>query len=96
MATQGTATIDFGSTPVDEDSFDIADATLSGLTYAEAWFMRDTTVGLGGEENNEDAHEQIASRARTACSISGTTLTVYVEILVGFVTGKFKLRYVAN
>lgn len=91
MSTQGTATIDFGSSPVDEATFNIIDASLSGLTYAEAWFMRDSTA-----DNSVDEHEQIAGRARATCSISGTTLTIYVEILVGFVNGTFKIRYVAN
>lgn len=91
MSTQGTATIDFGTTPVNQATFAIVDATLSGLTYSEAWFMRDVTG-----DNNADAHEQIGSYANVTTSISGTTLTAYVELLVGFVTGQFKLRYVAN
>jgi hypothetical protein len=92
MPTQGTATVDFGATPVDTATFAIVDATLSGLTYAEAWIMRDS-VG----DNNEDAHEQLAARTgHLPCSIAGTTLTVVVDVLIGFVTGQFKLRYGAN
>ena len=89
---QGTATVDFGATPVDSATFDIVDATLSGLTYAEVWIMGDSTT-----DNDIDAHEQLASRTgHLPCSISGTTLTVLVDILIGFVIGTFKLRYGAN
>lgn len=91
MATQGTATIDFGATPVNSATFAIVDATLAGLTYSEGWFMRDTTA-----QNNADAHEQIGSYAQVTTSITGTTLTAYVELILGFVTGTFSLRYVAN
>ena len=91
MATQGTATIDFGATPVNTATFAIVDATLAGLTYSEAWVMRDVTG-----QNDADAHEQLGSYARFTTSISGTTLTVWVELILGFVTGQFSLRYVAN
>ena len=91
MSAQGTSTIDFGATPVDNKTFAIVDANVSGLTYAEAWVMRDST-----SDNSVDEHESLAAYSRTACSISGSTLTIYVEMVLGFVTGQFKLRYVAN
>ena len=91
MATQGIYTADFGSTPVNSATFVIADATLAGLTYGEVWAMRDSHA-----DNDTDAHEQLGSYGRFTCSISGTNLTVFVEMLIGFVTGNFKLRYVAN
>lgn len=91
MATQGTATVDFGATPVDNATFTISDGSLSGLTYAEAWVMRDSTG-----DNSVDEHETLGSLARLTCSISGTDLTVYCELLAGFVTGTFKIRYVGN
>ncbi len=91
MATQGTSTINFGATPVDEGTFNINDGTLAGLTYAEAFFMRDSTG-----DNSVDEHESAASNTRLVCSISGTTLTVYINVLHGFLTGNFVIRYVAN
>jgi hypothetical protein len=87
----GTATVDFGSTPVDNATFNITDAALSGLTYAEAFWMRESTA-----QNSVDEHETLASWSRLICSITGTTLTVYCELLAGFVTGQFKLRYAAD
>ena len=91
MGTQNTTTIDFGTTPVDTKTFTIVDAALSGLTYAEAWAMRDTTA-----DNGITLHEMANTLMRFACSISGTTLTIVADILMGRVTGQFKIRYVAN
>ena len=91
MGTENTYTADFGVTPVNNAIFVIADANLSGLTFGEVWVMRDTHA-----DNDVDAHEQLGSYSRFTCSISGTNMTVYAEVLIGFVTGNFKLRYVAN
>jgi len=91
MGTQNTATIDFGSTPVEEASFAIVDANLSGLTYAEAWFMLDSTA-----TNTTLDHEIANALIKVACSISATTLTANCFVEAGLVTGQFSLRYVAN
>lgn len=92
MSTQGTATIDFGNTPaVDEYSFSVVDGTLAGMTYAEAWFMRDTHA-----DSDETAHEMAATFIQTACSIAGTTLTIVCNVLGWYPIGNFKIRWVAN
>lgn len=91
MGVQNTATIDFGSTPVIEGSFSIVDAGLSGTTYAEAWFMLDSTAN-----NTVQAHEIANAFIKCACSISGTTLTLHCFVEAGKVTGQFKVRYVGN
>ena len=91
MGTQNTTTVDFGATPVDEGTFAIVDAALSGLTYAEAWIMRDSTA------NNTVLNHEIANAfIRLSCSISGTTLTIHCFLEAGLVTGLIKIRYVAN
>ena len=91
MGMMKTITVNFGATPINQQTFTDTDAGLSGLTYAEAFVMRDSTA-----DNNADAHEQLGSYARLTCSISGTTITIWTELLYGFVTGQFNLRYVAN
>lgn len=91
MGTQSTTTVDFGAVPVDEGSFVIVDANLAGLTYAEVWIMMDSTA-----DNTVLDHEIANALMRTACSISGTNLTVHCFVEAGLVTGQFKLRYAAN
>lgn len=93
MAAQGTATINFGVTPVGSKTFTIADAALSGLTYAEAFFMgTDSTA-----DNDAASHKQAGALLRATCDApSGSNMDVTIESLFGLVTGQFKLRYVAN
>jgi len=93
LSTQGTATVDFGATPVGSGSFVVTDATLSGLTYAEAFFMGSDTHA----DNNAAMHKQAGALMRLTCDApSGSNMTVTAESLFGLVTGNFVLRYVAN
>jgi hypothetical protein len=93
VATQGTATINFGATPVGSGSFVINDATLTGLTYAEAFFVGSDTHA----DNNAAMHKQAGALMRVTCDApSGANMTVTAESLFGLVTGNFVLRYVAN
>ena len=92
MAIQGTATIDFGATPVTGATFTISDAGLSGLTYGEAWIMADSTAN-----NTIDDHRQAGASFRITCDPpSGTNMAIEVHCLFNLVTGQFKVRYVAN
>ena len=93
MATQGTTTMNFGATPVGSASFTINDATLTGLTYSEAFFMGSDTHA----DNGTAMHKQAGALMRVTCDApSGANMTVTAESLFGLVTGNFKLRYVAN
>ena len=91
MGMMKTITVDFGSTPIDTKSFTDVDAGLAGLTFVEAWFMRDSTA-----DNPVTFHEMASGLIRVACSITGTTLTLVADVIAGRVTGQFSLRYVAN
>lgn len=92
MGTMVTATVDFGSTPIDEATFIVTDGTFSGLTYAEAFFMSDSTT-----DNSVTEHRQAASLIRLTCSApSGSDVTLHANVLAGYVTGTFKVRVVAN
>jgi len=88
---QAITTVNFGSAPVDEATFVISDAALAGLTYAEAFVMRESTA-----DNDVDAHMVLATFWKFACSISGTDLTIEGNAWGVLTTGTFKLRYVAN
>lgn len=89
-----TATVDFGATPVDSATFNFTDAALISKTYVEAFVMRDDTTG----DNDADAHQQLGARAKfTAGTPDGSgNINIEAEILVGFVTGQFKLRYAST
>lgn len=93
MATANTVTIDFGATPVGSAQFTINDAALTGLTYAEAFFMGSDTTA----DNGAQMHKQAGALLRATCDApSGTNMLVTVESLFGLITGQFKMRYVAN
>ena len=93
MATvTGVATVDFGSTPVDEKDFVLADAGFASQANAEAYFMAESTV-----DNDIDAHEMAGSLIKVVCEPPGAgTMAVRCNVLAGLVTGTFKLRYVAT
>lgn len=93
MATvTGVATIDFGSTPVDEKDFVVTDAGFAAQANAEAYFMAESTV-----DNDADMHEQAGSLIQCVCEPPGAgTMTVRTNVIAGLVTGTFKLRYVAT
>lgn len=87
-----TATVDFGATPVDEKDFVVADGQFAGQTYAEAWFMADSTV-----DNDADAHEMANALIHLCCETPGAgTLAIRSNVIAGLVTGQFKIRIVAT
>lgn len=93
MGIQRTATVNFGSTPVDTKVFTVSDAGLSGLTYAEAFFMGSDSHA----DNDAAAHKQAAALIQLSCDApSGTNMNINADVLAGRVTGNFVLRYVAN
>ena len=91
MGMMSNTTVDFGSTPVDEATFPVVDAGLSGLTKAEIFVMRDATG-----DNDADAHMVLATFWRFIGSISGTTLTIEGNAWGVLTTGTFVLHWVAN
>lgn len=91
MGVQGQTTVDFTSTPADSGTFTVVNAAFSGLTFAEAFFMRDSTAS-----NSVDEHEQAASATRLSCSVSGNTLTIFIDVIIGYLTDQFVVRYVVN
>jgi hypothetical protein len=93
MSTQGFDVVDFGATFSDTATKVVSDATLAGLTYAEAFFMSTDVTG----DNNAANHAQAAGCIQAVCGApSGTNMTVNFDVVIGLAKGTFKFRYVAN
>lgn len=88
MAGTGTATIDFGATPVAESSFTITDAAIGPTNYVEAFVMIDSTA-----DNTVVDHQHAAASWKLACLPATGSFTLYVTNLMDLCTGTFKIRY---
>lgn len=62
MAGTGTATVDFGATPLAEASVSVTDAGVTSSAYVEAFVMIDSTG-----DNDTDAHKHAAASWKLAC-----------------------------
>jgi len=94
MATQGVTTIDFGATGSDYLATVVTgQASISGTSDVEAYFMADSTT-----DNDEDAHNIAAQLVGlTAGSIvAGTGFTIYATCEDEIACGTFKVRWVYN
>lgn len=89
MAGTGTATVDFGSTPLAEASVVVTDAGVTSSAYVEAFVMIDSTG-----DNDTEAHKHAAASWKLACEPSTGTFTLYVTALMDLFWGTFKVRYV--
>ena len=88
MAGKNTATIDFGSTPVNSASFTITDANITSTSYVEVFVMVDSTT-----DNNTDAHLHAAASWKLAALPASGSFTLYVDALIDLCWGTFKIRY---
>lgn len=94
MGAQGTATIDFGSTPVSEASIAVTgQGSIGSSSFAEA-FLQDNSTG----DNDAAAHKALAFLAKCYCDtlIAGTGFTIRVLMTDGSATGTFKVNWVWN
>lgn len=90
MATgKGTATIDFGATPVDAKQFTVTEAAITGTEYVEAFVMVDSTT-----DNGVDDHRHAAASWRLVCVPYAGGFTLDVTCLIDLCHGTFKIRYV--
>ena len=91
MAT-GSATLDFGSTPTDQAT--ILVTGLSGLstgTFKEAFVQSDDSTS----DNTAMDHRALGYFGRFSCEyVSSTTMNINCDLLAGFATGTFTIRYV--
>lgn len=90
------ATIDFGATPTDTASLVITGlADITTTAHASVFIQEDdTTVGLGGIENNAARHETLSLFAvcTTSARIAGTGLTAKVRLLLGKAIGRYRIH----
>jgi hypothetical protein len=94
MATQGTAVLDFGSTPAAEASVAVTGQTgIAADSLIEAWVMGSSTG-----DNNEGEHLFAGVALKLVCGIptAGVGFTIYATSMVGLATGTFNIRWVWN
>jgi len=93
MAT-GIATLDFGATPTDEASVVVTGqgAIVSG-SFAEAFFMQETTA-----DNGADEHAEAAALCPLVVSdiVAGTGFTIRAHPIAMLGVGTFSVRWVWN
>jgi hypothetical protein len=78
--------IDFGSTPVSEASFAVADEDVTVYSRISAFVSYDTPTGKDQDELEMDHLEVI-------CTGGDKQVTMYVRGLTGYVADKFKINY---
>lgn len=88
-ATIGTATIDFGSTPIADASFVITEAGVTPTSYMEAYVQGDATP-----DNTAGDHAFAAVSWQLFCIPGAGEFTLNVTCMVGLCTGTFDVRYV--
>jgi len=89
MAGTGTATVDFGSTPLSEANVVVTDASVTSSAYVEAFVMIDST-----SDNDAGDHQHAAASWKLACEPGSGSFTLYVTALMDLFWGTFKIRYV--
>lgn len=94
MGAQGTATLDYGATPVDGASVAVTgQAGILTGSAVEAWFMADTTA-----DNGVDEHLMAGTLAKLTCGsiVAGTGFTIFADNIGLLATGQFSVRWVWN
>lgn len=93
----GTCIIDFGATPTDTASLVITGlADMTAAMHVEVFIQEDdTTVGLGGIENNAMRHETLSLFAQFTATarVAGTGFTAKCRLMAGKALGKYKAHY---
>jgi hypothetical protein len=94
MGAQGTAVLDFTSTPSQDAQVAVTgQATIVAGSHAEAFWMVESTA-----TNDADDHEQAATLCKLVCSdvVAGTGFTIRARPLHALATGTFNVRWVWN
>lgn len=93
MTTTGTAVIAFGSTPSNDATVTVTGQTgILTTSFVEAWVQENVTSG----DNLLQDHRQLAWSAKLSPQniIAGTGFDIEVMLLIGLVTGTFKINWV--
>lgn len=90
MAT-GTATLDFGATPVDTATVLVSGQSgLTSASFIEAFFMQETTA-----DNGVDEHAEGAALCPLLCElVSASSFNIHAHPIAMFGIGQFKIRWV--
>jgi hypothetical protein len=94
LGAQGTATLDFGATPIDSASVAvIGQASIAAGSAVEAFFMRTSTA-----DNGLDQHVEAAALCPLVCGniVAGTGFTIYAHPIAMLGTGQFTVNWVWN
>ena len=90
---KGTATIDFGATPINYKEFTITDPTMAGLTYVEPFFMSSDSTVDNSASNHAKARWVIEAIGGAPV---GNDFPVICRLKKGLCTGTFKIRYAGS
>jgi len=90
MATQGTATVDFGSMATDT-SVVVAAPSVAGSSLVEAWIFPATTAS-----NTVDNHWVEELSVVAGPPVNGVGFTIYAKVSTGFGHGVYNIGWVFN
>lgn len=82
--------VDFGTTPVEDATFTVADDQVKTTSHIDCWLSGDAPTGKDADEIGLDALLIAATPA------SAGNISIYVRGLEGYVHDKFKLDYVVH
>lgn len=90
MAT-GTATLDFGSTPIDTATILVSGQSgLTSASFLEAFWMQETTA-----DNGVDEHAEGSSLCPLTCEfVNSSSFNINAHTLAMLGVGQFKVRWV--
>lgn len=94
MGAQGTAIIDFSTTPSDEATVTVTgQAGIIAGSHVEAFVMRESHT-----DNDVDEHEMLATLGRMVCGniVAGTGFDIKCELIGLLAINKFNVRWVWN
>lgn len=91
MATTGTATLDFGASPVDTAEVTVSGQSgLSSGSYIEAFFMSEST-----SDNTADEHEEASALCPLVCQyVNATSFKIIAHPIAILGVGTFSVRWV--
>lgn len=87
-ATLGSATIDFGATPVAEGSFTITNASISATSVVQVFVMGDSTV-----DNDAASHQHAGASWQMTATPAAGSFALNITCLIDLCWGTFKIRY---
>lgn len=88
---QGTATLDFGATPIDDGSVVVTGQSwVTASSLIDAWVMRSTTA-----DNTADEHEALATFGQFIVTdlVVGVGFTIQCNLTLGLCTGTASINW---